>query len=258
MKRHLTLWFSDLHTPKHDPKAWGCFLDAVETLKPDSLWDGGDHVDLASLTRHEKTPGDVGLTMAKEFRAGKDRLAEVKGAAGKACGEFLFFEGNHEYRLDRYIASGACPREVADAIPQNTDEGLALTDTGWTYIDRERQEPFMVGDLGVHHGHFYPQHHAHKHLVSIGCNQLYGHSHRPQQSTIRRIGSNGKSEAITATGAGCLRLLTAEWHHLKAAAFHGWAHGFVAISWDGDHASCANVLIENGRAAYGGITFRAR
>lgn len=253
-KRSLTLWFSDSHFPKVDKRAWGCFLDAVDILKPDGVWCGGDLVDMASVTHHEKTPEDRGLTMKKELESGKAGLAEVRRAAGRACREFLLVQGNHEYRLDRYLASGACPKELMDWLPANVDEGLDLKRTGWEYIGRERQAPYMAGDLAVCHGLWYPANHAQKHVTTLGCNVIYGHTHRPQSHTIRKVGTG----SITATGSGCLRVLERDWEHMKAAAFTGWSHGFVVISWDGRRSHCTNVLIHNGRAAYAGITFRDR
>lgn len=257
MKRlpgRVSVVFSDVHAPKQDPMAWACFLDAVRKIRESMNLIGaiclGDLVDLASITHHEKSPDDAGLTLAAELKAGGSCLDQVAKAAG-ADVEKVLVQGNHEYRLDRYLASGECPRALLDVVPHNVFTGLKLQKRGWRYIGRDRQ-PYRHRGVLVHHGYWYPKHHAAKHADELGADNIYGHTHRPQQHTRTNVGGS-----VTSTGLPCLRILERDWEHMKTRPFAGWTHGFGIMCHDADRTSVYNVLIEKGRAAWGGLTFKA-
>ena len=202
------------------------------------------------MTHHEKSPDDYCLTLGQELKAGRESLAEAKDAADPD--EAVFLSGNHEYRLDRWIASGACPRAVVDMMPPNAKAGLRLVESGWRFLDRGDQ-PHVYRGIALHHGFWYGRHHAAKHADELAVDNLYGHTHRPQQFT--RMTMRGP---VTATGSGCLRLLERDWEHMKARPYCGWSHGIAILSHGAERTSVSNVLIENGRAEWGGINFRAR
>lgn len=250
VKRRLTVVGSDMHHPKVDPVAWSIFLQAVRDLKPDSLWILGDFVDFASVSVHERSPGDERLTLKVELEAGNRALDELDEVATHAY-ERMYFDGNHDqYRLDRYVASGRCPGILSDMIP-TLPQALHLRERGYRYIRRDEQ-PFRTGDLHVLHGEFYGTYHAAKHLQTLGVNVLYGHTHRPQSYTMRRADG-----PIVATALPCLRLLQREWTHMMKV--HEWVHGFGVIPWvDGVIGFPTNVYIRDGVAAYGEFRWRAQ
>lgn len=258
---------SDIHGVKVDRRAWSVAMQIIEHVGPEEVWNLGDSLDLCSLNRHEAAPEDAGIDVADEFANGRRLNEDIRivheagwrrrtGAGARRAGRLRrrFFQGNHEYRYMRALQDPALkkwktslPKDVCDPAALN------LAATGWEYIDRERQEPYMVGRLGVFHGHWYNQHHASKHLFELGCDVLYGHTHRPQQVSKR----NAVLGSITATAAPCLRVLDREWEHMKKAAFAGWSHGVTVITFNGDRPFAQNVLIEDGRSGYGGTQFLA-
>lgn len=258
---------SDIHGVKVNKRAFEVALQIIDFVGPDEVWNLGDHLDLCSLNRHEAAPEDEGIDVAAEFDNGRSLLRRINEAhvdgwrrrtdlPARAAAKLRrrFFEGNHEYRYARALRDPMV-RKWRSSLPKTVaDKGaLDLSALGWDYVDRDLQNPFMVGRLGVFHGHWYNQHHAAKHLTELGCDLIYGHTHRPQQVSRR----NAVLGSITATAAPCLRVLEREWEHQKAAAFAGWSNGVTVVTFAGERPFAQNVLIEDGKAGYAGVVFRA-
>lgn len=240
---------SDVHVPKHDPASWAVALKAVRDLRPDHVWILGDFLDLASVNRHEKAPGDD-YTLRQELWCGNRALDEVADAIGPRPCDLLFVDGNHEDRMRRYVASGRCPPELRDALEEVPD-ALCLKQRGWRYVGPDEQ-PIYDGSLAVFHGHWYGKHHAAKHLDEMGGSVIYGHTHRPQQMTRQTVRG-----PIIGTGAPCLRRLSAEWQHQRNREFTGWLNGFVVLEWIDGYCHPRNVFVVNECASYGGRVWRA-
>jgi hypothetical protein len=267
----LTLLGADAHAPRHDRPTWRAFLQAARTLPLGG--DGvpaavlmGDTLDLASLTRHEVVEDDAGVTLEDEYDGGNEFLDEFDGALsenpfvrrnvrrhGVRSGKRReFLQGNHEYRLDRYLMSADLPKNRRR--PPRVPEALRLRERGWNYVGRDKQEPYMIGGLAFHHGIFYPKHHAARHADELAVSNVYGHTHRGQQYARRAVGRG----LVVATGLPALRTLVREWEHLKAAAFTGWSNGWGIVEWIGDRGDVRIVFCEGGLAAYGGNLFDGR
>lgn len=241
---------SDCHVPKHDPKAWAVALNMVRDLKPDHVWILGDFLDLSSVNRHEKAPGDD-YTLRQEVWCGNEALDEISAAIGRRACDLLFVDGNHEDRMRRYVASGRCPPELRDTLEEIPD-ALCLKQRGYRYVHPDDQ-PLYDGNLAVFHGWWYGKHHAAKHLDEMGGSVIYGHTHRPQQMTRQTVRG-----PIIGTGAPCLRRLVAEWQHQRNKEFTGWLNGVVVLEWIDGFCHPRNVFVVNGAAVYGGRVWRAK
>ncbi len=244
--------FGDVHVPMHDADAVAILLQAIRSLKPTHLIDLGDFMDCESMTSHERAPGypDIGpkeeIARARAVRGRIDAAANAVKVRRK-----LAFEGNHEWRYLRWYLRQ--DYKVRDWLPKSLPEALSLRKNGWEWIPNTRQT-YRLGKLYVHHGHWYPLHHASKHAIELGVDNLYGHTHRPQQFSKRTVDGG----VHTATGAPCLRDPDAPWNHMRRREFHGWATGFAVITWDKNlRGHVQNVLIHDGQAAYGGKVWKA-
>lgn len=249
-RHRLGVVLSDAHIPKQDPASWSVALAAIRDLKPDHVWILGDFLDLASVNRHEKAAGDD-YTLRQELWCGNRALDEVAAAIGNRRCDLLFIDGNHENRMERYVASGRCPPELRDTLEEIPD-ALCLRERGWRYVGPDAQ-PIYDGSLAVFHGQWYGKHHASKHLDEMAGSVLYGHTHRPQQMTKQTVRG-----PIIGTGAPCLRRLVAEWQHQRNREFTGWLNGFVVLEWIDGYCHPRNVFVVAGAATYGGKVWRAR
>lgn len=245
----LVLAISDTHRPKFDAATWAIFLRAVRDMKPDAVWIVGDYLDLGSVTRHEKTPGDA-YTLKMELFDGRSGLDELSDAIGDRRCEVTWWDGNHEDRLRRYVASGRCPPELRDTFDEIPAE-MHVVERGWRYIPPEDQPTYPFRNFFVTHGKWYPKHHAHAHAAALGCSGLYGHTHRPQ--VYCTFNAHGP---VVVTGMPCSRDPKAEWEHQRRQEFNGWLTGFCVVEVVDHVPHARNVLTLGGRAVYGGQVWR--
>lgn len=131
----------DTHVPCEDKRAFKLVLKALHQFKPDTLYIGGDFGDFNGVSFHEKDPKKA-ASLKAEVDAVCRALRKVEQIPAK---EFIFIEGNHEYRLHRYLA------EKAPALFEyiNTQDLLKLKDKPWKFIPYK--EHVTSGKLSVTH-----------------------------------------------------------------------------------------------------------
>lgn len=117
------LFVPDTHAPFHDPRAWKLMMKVAKQFKPDGIVHMGDLGDFYAVSAHSKDPERKGklkeeMDVAKALRLDLDNL-EPKHK--------LFIEGNHEFRLQRYINDNA---EALSGLV-SADSLLGLSDAGW-------------------------------------------------------------------------------------------------------------------------------
>ncbi|MDD5305641.1 MAG: metallophosphoesterase [Elusimicrobia bacterium] len=246
----LILAISDTHRPKFDPATWAIFLAAVRDMKPDAVWIVGDFIDLSSVNRHEKATGDA-YTLKMELWDGNRGLDEISDAIGPRRCELTLWDGNHEDRLRRYVASGRCPPELRDMFDEIPAE-LHLAERGWRYIHPDDQPTYPYPRFAVTHGSWYGLHAAHKHATEFGCSGLMGHTHRYQVHS----GVNAGGPFVW-TVMPCSRDPKAEWLHQRTQVFTNWQTGFAVIEVVDSTPYVRVVLTHGGKAIYGGQVWRA-
>lgn len=241
-KRSLWVLLADCHHPYHDPATWNIVLQAGRDLQPDGLVVMGDWLDFDSITSHEKS--HTGTNLFDEIAAADGALDEIDEAYSSAWFR-KFLRGNHEWRLDRYVAGPRCPPELRKMIP-SLDAALHLKQRGYEYIT---DKPVNLGtDHLFIHGHFYSKHHASRHLDALWENTVYGHTHMPQQFTHSTPLVAPTRRVAVATGLPTIRDLSREWHEEKRV--HTWVNGFGVMEFAGDRAFVRNVYVVEGKAVY--------
>ncbi len=159
----------DTHVPFHDPAAWELALRAIRAVKPDRIVVAGDFADFYAVSFHSKDPRRRAL-IKDETEIAKRELRRLRGLAGALD----FTEGNHEYRLERYI----CDRAPALLGITSSKELLGCDDPqywGW----HAYREILKIGKCHFTHevglaGKFA----AARSLDAFQGNLVIGHTHR--------------------------------------------------------------------------------
>lgn len=214
----VVLQLNDYHIPFQDKRCVNLAMDAIEVVKPDTLFTGSDLLDFYSISKYDKNPHrkcDIG----DELEAGKKLLKEQRELAGEGC-TIHYLEGNHEARLRKYLKRTA--KELATLPSLDLRELLALSDVGirfHTYGTLVR-----VGDVAYTHGSSIRPgggNTAASHINRTGYSCSIGHSHRLACTAIR----NDASGILWGFEGGCLcrtdldyvleeqAISTADWQH---------------------------------------------
>lgn len=162
----------DVHAPYHSRKAWACFLRVARGWKPDGCVALGDFGDFCEVSSHPKDPKKR-IPFSREVAGVNTALDELDAALGWNCwGEFL--QGNHETRLERYVADKA---PVLDGIVRSWDELLRLQERGWNVVPYK--ESIQIGQLRLTHDVGRAGvNSARASLLDTGANIAFGHTHR--------------------------------------------------------------------------------
>jgi predicted phosphodiesterase len=164
------LFFGDVHCPYHDARAWKLMLKVARWLKPYTIVCLGDMADFYSVSSHDKS---------RERAASFDwELAEVRRLVDDVLAlgarDLRYIEGNHEDRLQRYLASHP---ELAGVV--STDSLLGLRRGGWAFTPYKRTTKLgklhLTHDVGVA-----GRNAAFKALDTYQHSVVSGHTHRLQ------------------------------------------------------------------------------
>jgi predicted phosphodiesterase len=171
---------SDVHVPAHDKRCHTALLEFMRDTKPDGLIIAGDFLDLPEVSTHSKASLLQLETkrLHKSFSAGNLVLDDYDKAVGKQCTDKHYIEGNHESRLDRWIAQGdnaVFAGDEAVSIPSR----LGLPRRGYTYHGTYPNAYVKLGHLVITHGRFTGANPAKKMLDTWGTSVVFGHVHTP-------------------------------------------------------------------------------
>lgn len=126
-KRKAERWIiiPDCHVPFEDSRAFNLVANIAKECKVDGLAILGDFLDLFSVSFHDKDPRRVSQ-LSDELNAANKRLTQLDKIGAK---KKLFVEGNHEYRLTRYLINKAPALLETVSVPQM----LSLKERGWKF-----------------------------------------------------------------------------------------------------------------------------
>jgi hypothetical protein len=246
------IFFSDVHIPHGDPKAWSILLQLIGEVKPTWLFCGGDFMDFYSISRFAQ-PGSSGPGFPMEVQLGVAALEELRAAAPRA--RFTYVEGNHEYRLKAWLNSkdGASFKGARFmSVPEQLDfkrlriEWVECPGERW-YTTRVEVAP------NFYLGHFskisqWPAYAAKGIQDRLGCSFITGHNH--SGGITHRTQADGR--IIWGYEGGCLCLPDPPYCEPTA-----WTQ-LIHVIHTGAHApEVERVVIQDGRARYGGKVLKA-
>jgi len=208
----------DCHIPAHDERAYNLMLNVAADLpRIDEVVILGDFADFYSVSAWDKSPA-IGTHLIDEVNAVNEKLDELEELFGDA--NLVFLQGNHEFRLDRYISSKA-----PELFGQVTVEQLfRLKERGWKYVPFGPHQLYKIANSKLYCRHA-PiggnMHAAHNSVVKAGCSLIMGDNHRIQESQVVTI--NGENHRGITTGwLGDSTHLAMQY----VKNHHQWAHGF--------------------------------
>jgi hypothetical protein len=138
------LFLPDTHCPYHDRKAYDLIERVAERVRFQRCVIGGDFPDFYQVSSHSKEPG-VRMEFSDEVEETKKLLRRVESWGFKTLD---YIEGNHENRLERYIADRA--KEMHGLV--TLDKLLRLTEHGWSITKYKNHttvgKAYCTHDLG--------------------------------------------------------------------------------------------------------------
>lgn len=193
---------------------------AKERGNIDAIVINGDLLDFGSVSSHAASPYEK-MNLKDEIAQAKTYLRLVRGMFPKA--EIIFAEGNHEYRLSRFIA---CNAKQFDGIIY-LERLLQLQHFGISFVPYHKH--VQIGHLHVMHGHHIKgsgTNVAATILNKAGVNIMFGDRHRSQEATRKRFDGS----IIGAWAVGCLCPLSVSYSLYNP----DWINGFAIVESNGD------------------------
>lgn len=181
MRLKRVLHIPDTHCPNHDKAAYGLMLQVAKDLKPDLVVYLGDFFDCEGTASHKKTNPlrDPGL-LKDELKEGRELLSETEEAC--KAKKYIFMQGNHEWRIERYIAENA-PR--LGGLYSSREILCIPTDYG--YFPYGQENYYRIGRLTVTHGYLAGENPAASTVKKFRSSVLMGHVHKIQEYHISNI-----------------------------------------------------------------------
>lgn len=187
---------ADLHIPLHDQQAFELAVGYGIRWQPDLVLILGDWIDLDAVSKWE-TSRPTGFTVKDEFDIAKKMLREVKSQFPKS--DFIFYYGNHEERLEKYILKRA--KDVYEIIGNVFVNSMGLNDLDIDF----RETPFSINGFWFMHGHETKSRAASYIAAALfrkmGVSGLAGHFHRRDSYTQILADNTYKRFYVT----GCLQ-----------------------------------------------------
>jgi len=121
---------NDLHIPYHDSRSLELVFDCLRDIKPDKLIILGDMVDFDAL-KSDRFRNDVEeINLQYEL----DQTYEILNQISQLpIQERIFIKGNHEERLERYLAKEA--RSLSSLKSLSLEELLKLEDFKFEFVN---------------------------------------------------------------------------------------------------------------------------
>lgn len=218
----------DIHFPFHDKKALEVAINHGSGY--DTILIGGDMLDMYQGSKFCKDPNYK--KMQDEIKIGKTFFEFLRNKFPKA--EIHYIEGNHDIRLKKYLwdhAQALAGLEVLklSSLLELDKHKVHFYDNG-TILKAGSLHLLHGNEMGMRGG-VNPARIA---LYRVLDNCLFGHFHKSQTISVRRIGG----EEITTRSVGCLCYLNPAYMPVNE-----WNNGFVEIEIEGNKFNVHNKRI---------------
>jgi len=241
MSTSTSLVLSDLHCPYHDVAVTKMVVDFIRAQRPQRIHLLGDQFDAWSLSKFDKDPTRK-ETLQDELDCVRDLLTEIRDAAPKA--KIIYSEGNHEYRLRKYLMSEA--KGLAGLRSLALEKLLDFNTLRIRFQPMDR--PYRIGHLLFTHGQFVSRwsgYSAKRHFERFGCCVIHGHTHR-----LGAYYHTDLSDTFAAFENGCLSTLTPD--YMTAP---DWQNGFSVVNHCKGFFSVEQVAVIHRQFCFRGRVF---
>lgn len=208
--RRVVLW-PDTHVPYHDKKAFRLALKVTKKLNPTHLVILGDFADFYAVSAHDRNPlrrADL-MWEVQSVNAALDDIQKLK------IPRVIFCEGNHEWRLERYLMRKA--PELFGMV--RCKDLFHIQERGWKWV--KYKSHYKIGKLYVTHDlDKAGKYAAAQTLDKFQGNIAFGHTHR---ASIHYSGNVRGESHVSAT---CGHLLdTSDIDYAHQRNLHEWQQG---------------------------------
>lgn len=171
----------DVHVPFHCRKITRLVTKLIKEINPDGIVQLGDGLDAFQISTYSKDPSRRNL-LSEDIDDWKSILNEWARHLRPGAVIHLL-EGNHEYRLSKYIANQA--KDLHGLVPDwPTLLGIELRNRAgphkWHWHPYTKWNSCRIGDCVLMHGFYYNTHVAATALTKYRTNVIFGHTHRVQ------------------------------------------------------------------------------
>ena len=235
---------SDTHVPFHDKDVCNKALAFIREHKPSTVHLLGDISDFYSVSKFVKDP-----QRKEDLQSDLDDtsafLHRVRDSAPRA--RIIYSEGNHEFRLRRYLASEA--RALAGLSSLRLEKLLNLDIFKIDF--RPHDKPYRVGPLLFTHGQLvrkWSAYSARAHYEKYGCCVIHGHTHR--------LGSFYHTAVKDTYGGwenGCLCSLNPDY-----CTAPDWQNGWSVVWSQKDYFHVEQIIVMKGQYNYHGKVYGRR
>ena len=216
MKRVLLGGDAHLQQGKEPDPSYLLFKKVCSSLKPNQIILGGDILDMEFLGHFASVGQQEGKRLSETLNILKNELAFFKKYSKE---QIIFFQGNHEERLDRFLDSQPVLKGSIDF--DGIFESMEIK-----YVPMNQQPYPYLPDLYICHGLFFNQYFAKKHIELLGQSCINFHTHRVQQY----INSYPNGKLMQGIGAGSLTE-TVE-YYCKGKTIPNHSHSFIELLID--------------------------
>lgn len=178
MKSKICLVIPDTHVPYHDEQAYNLMLKVAKDQKLDEIVLLGDFGEFQAVSTHAKDPS-FEKSLKKETALVNKKLDELDLLFPKA--KKVYIEGNHEYRLYRYIRDRA---PELDGVFNWMDLLRLKERKNWSWIPYGPDQKYAVLKSKLFARHEPASGGAHAAALTIqktGNSVIFGHIHRIQE-----------------------------------------------------------------------------
>jgi hypothetical protein len=186
-----------------------------QNIHIDTIVLNGDIIDCASASSHAESPYED-MTLKEEIDQCKLYLKWIHRLFPNT--KIVYAEGNHEYRIKRYMAMHA--KQCAGQV--SLDRWLDLNSLDITFVPYHSH--VLLGNLNIMHGHHIKgsgANVAQTLLNKAGVNIMFGDRHRSQEAFNTRFDGT----TIGAWAVGCLCPLSVSYSLYNPQ----WTNGFAIV-----------------------------
>lgn len=215
MKLYKQLWIPDAHVPNEDRRAFRLIDAVAKGERFDELIIGGDFGDFDCLSDHGNRDPKREQLLRREVAPVRAAIAHAAECWVKPKGRKVFVEGNHEWRLDRYIANYAAQLEGLVTV----ESLLGLDD--WEFV--EYKSHTRIGKVYTTHDTGKAGAQAHLQACNdFQDNTVINHTHRLGYAVV----GNAKGQPHVAAMFGWLGDARKVDYMHRIKAKRDWALGF--------------------------------
>lgn len=232
--KNVAVW-GDLHIPYHESDAVKAAIKLAKDDKVDAIFLNGDVMDFFGLSFHEKNPKNR-PRISEELESARQFLKGLRKHFPNI--PIYWIDGNHEYRLERYLAVKA--PELLDTSEFQIASLLRMAEYGITYLGFRTKCYF--GKLLVEHGDRLKGtggvNPARTARLKYKRSVLVNHFHKLSVDS----GKQYDGDVMTCWSNGCLCELEPEYMEVNEHV-----HGVCHVQMNGDNYRVRQYQIINGK-----------